>query len=473
MEKQSQQSGVVLAILSLAAFMASLDVFIVNVAFDDIGADFRGTGLSDLSWVLNAYAILYAALLVPAGRVADRWGRKGGFLLGLAVFTAASAVCASSPNIWWLVVFRGVQAVGAAMLTPASLGLVVAAAPPAHRARWVRIWAATGALAAALGPVVGGVLVEASWRWVFLVNIPVGVAAIVAAAVRVPRSRDATATRNPDFVGAALLAVAIGSLALGIVEGPSWGWAAARTDAAWVVSAAGLVVFVIASARHAAPVIDPALLRVRAFAGANVTAVLFSMPFAAALLTNILWMQRVWHYSAIRTGFAVAPGPLMVPLFAALAHRLAARIPVGLITSAGCALFGLGSAMILISVGHAPNYASELLPGWLIGGAGVGFALPNILSAATADLPASQSATGSAIVNMSRQIGTALGVSLVVAVLGAPAGYPAVHAAFQHTWAAMAAVAALAALSAPGMTPRRQVAPASANPVELAVASAH
>ena len=175
MPAHSQRHGVVLGIASLAAFMASLDVFIVNVAFNDIGRDFSGASLSELSWVLNAYAIVYAALLVPAGRMADRYGRKGGFLAGLAVFTASSAACAASAGVWWLVAFRVLQAAGAAVLTPASLGLVVASAPPERRARSVRIWAATGALAAALGPAVGGMLVEASWRWVFLVNVPVGV----------------------------------------------------------------------------------------------------------------------------------------------------------------------------------------------------------------------------------------------------------------------------------------------------------
>jgi len=456
MLNQSQRPSVVLAIASLAAFMASLDVFIVNVAFDDIAADFSGTTLAQVSWVLSAYAIVYAALLVPAGRIADRYGRKGGFLAGLAIFTAASVACAASGGVWWLVAFRILQAVGAAVLTPASLGLVVAAAPLEQRVRSVRIWAATGAVAAALGPAIGGLLVEASWRWVFLVNLPVGVAALVAAAIWVPRSKDASVTRLPDVLGAVLLAVAIGALTLGLVKGPDWGWTAGRTDAAWLVTVAGLAGFVLSSARHPAPVIAPALLRVRAFAWANVTALLFSVPFAAALLTTVLWMQEVWGYSAIETGFAVAPGPLMVPLFAAVAHRLSRRIPVGGLVSIGCLLFAVGSVVTLVRVGQHPDYAGELLPGWLIGGAGVGFALPAILSSATADLPAAQAATGSAVVNMSRQIGTALGVSLVVAVLGTPVGYAAAHTAFRHAWIALAAVAVLGALVAPAMTPRTQ-----------------
>lgn len=439
--------------------MASLDVFIVNVAFDAIGADFGGTGLTDLSWVLNAYAILFAALLVPAGRLVDRYGRKSGFLVGLVLFTGASAACAAAGSIWALVGFRALQAVGAAILTPASLGLVVASAPPGRRAAWVRIWAAVGALAAALGPAVGGMLVEASWQWVFLVNIPIGVAAVVAAILWVPDSRDTSITRNPDLVGATLLAISVGALSLAIVEGPSWGWTSGRTSAAWTVTAVTLTGFLLSSARHPAPVVAPTLMRVKAFAWSNITALLFAVPFAAALLTNILWMQKVWHFSAIETGFAVAPGPLMVPPFAILSARLTRRVPVGFIVAAGCLLCGLGSVVVAARVGATPDYAGEILPGWLIGGAGVGLALPNILSAATHDLPPSQAATGSAIVNMSRQIGTALGVSLVVAVLGAPTTYDAAHTAFQHAWWLPAAVAVAGALSAPLMTP--EPAPAS------------
>ncbi|MGC4960582.1 DHA2 family efflux MFS transporter permease subunit [Gordonia sp. DT101] len=451
--------GVVLAILSLAAFMASLDVFIVNVAFDDIGRDFGGVGLSELSWVLNAYTIIYAALLVPAGRIVDRFGRKGGFLLGLAIFTVASAACAAAQGVWWLVAFRCLQAVGAAILTPASLGLVVSTMPPHLRARSVRIWAATGALAAALGPAVGGLLVEASWRWVFLVNVPVGIAALIAGAVVLTRSRNETETELPDLLGATLLAVAIGALTLGLVEGTEWGWTDPRIVGSWVICVVALVGFVVSSARHPEPVIDPALLRVRAFSFSNITAVLFAIPFAGALLANILWLQQVWGYSAIKTGFAVSTGPLMVPIFAAVAHRLSARIPVGAIVSAGCVLFGLGGVIIALSVDATPDYATEILPGWLIGGMGVGLALPSILSSATADLPASQSATGSAVVNMSRQIGMALGVSLLVAIIGTPVGYAAAHKAFQQAWFVLGLVAVLGAVTAVGMTPPKRAAP--------------
>src|SRR5579871_5168709 len=448
--------GTVLAVLCAAAFMASLDLFVVNVAFTAIGRDFRGSSLSDLSWILNAYAIGYAALLVPLGRLADRFGRKAGFLAGLGLFTAASAACAVSPNLWFLVVCRVLQAAGAAALTPTSLGLLIASTEPEHRARAVRIWAASGAVAAAFGPVVGGLLVEASWQWVFLINVPVGLLALAAAVRWVPDSRDPAAGRLPDIAGALTLAVSIGALTLALVKGPDWGWGTTGTLAAFVVAAVGLAGFVLRILRHPAPVVEPALLRVRAFAWSNATSLLFSTAFGAGLLSVILWMQNVWHYSALRTGLAVAPGPMMVPLFAAVAQRLARRVPVGLIAMAGSLLFGLGFVIDLANIGTTPAYAADLLPGWLVGGAGVGLAMPTILSSATADLPPNRAATGSAVANMSRQIGTVLGVSMLVAVLGAPASPGAAHTVFEHGWWAIAAVAAVAAGCAVGMTPPAQ-----------------
>ncbi|MPQ99069.1 DHA2 family efflux MFS transporter permease subunit [Modestobacter sp. I12A-02628] len=451
--------GAVLAVLSLAAFMASLDLFIVNVAFDAIGRDLDGASLTSLSWVLNAYAIVYAALLVPLGRLADRWGRKAGFQLGLAVFTLASVACALAPGLWTLVAARVLQAAGAALLTPTSLALLLHAMPVERRVRAVRTWAATGALAAAAGPVVGGLLVSASWRWVFLVNLPIGVLALVVAVRVVPESRESSPGRLPDLAGAALLVAGIGLLSLALVQAPEWGWGSARV---WLVLAAALLcaaVFWWRSMRHASPVVEPALLRVRAFAWSNATALVFGVAFAGNLLVNVLWMQQVWGWSALQTGLGVAPGPLMVPVFAAVAQRLSARLSPGVTTALGCLLVAAGLLYATLALGPEVDYLADALPGWLIGGAGVGLALPTILSNATADLPPSRSATGSAVVNMSRQVGTVLGVSVLVALLGTPVGFPAVDDAYDAVRIAMLLAALLAAGTALGMTPRRTPAP--------------
>src|SRR3954453_7535815 len=217
----------VTAIVSVGVFVASLDLFIVNIAFPDIQKDFDDTSLASLSWILNAYAIVFAALLVPAGRWADRTGRKRAFLGGLALFTAASAACAAAPSVAVLVGAGAVQAGGAALMLPTSLALLLPQFPPEKRQLAVGIWAAVGGSAAAAGPLLGGVLVQGSWRLVFLFNIPVGIAALVAGTRVLAEARD-PAGGQPDTLGAALLAAGIGALALAIVKGPDWGWGSAR-----------------------------------------------------------------------------------------------------------------------------------------------------------------------------------------------------------------------------------------------------
>ena len=447
--------GRVLGILSLAAFMASLDLFIVNVAFPDIGREFGDAALSNLSWILNGYAVLYAALLIPLGRLADRYGRLNGFLAGLALFTVASAACAASQDLWSLVTFRGLQAVGAAALTPTSLGLLLAATPNDRKVRAVRIWSAVGALAAAFGPVVGGLLVQLSWRWVFIVNVPVGIAALAAARRYVPDSRDEAVHRIPDLLGAAFVAVGVGALALGLVKGEDWGWTSSYDVIAFVVAVAGLVAFWVRSSHHPLPVIEPALLRVRTFAWASATTVLFMVAFGGTLLAIVIWMQDVWHYSALRTGLSIAPGPFLVAVVTAVIQRYGSRLPLSVLAAAGCLVYGAGIVVVASSVGPHPSYVSDILPGWLLGGLGVGLALPSIVSAATVDLPPARAATGSAAVLMARQIGLTLGVAIFVAVLGFPHGYAAVHAGFHDAWWALAIATWLGAFTAIGMTPRR------------------
>ncbi|WNG42629.1 MFS transporter [Archangium violaceum] len=441
---QEVRAGAVLAVLSAASFLASLDLFIVNVAFEHMGRSFPGASLADLSWVLNGYAIAYAALLIPLGRLADRFGRKAGFLLGLGLFTAASAACAASTGLWGLVFSRVAQAVGAALLTPTSLGLLLNATPPDRRTRAVRIWAAVGSLAAAAGPVAGGLLVELSWEWVFLVNLPVGVVALLAAVRLLPDSRDSARGPLPDLLGAGLLGVAMGALSLALVKVEEWGWADARTGVSLLGSAVAGGLFWWRSGGHPAPVIEPALLRVRTFAWANLSAFVFSVAFAANLLASILWMQEVWHYSALRTGLAIAPGPLMVPLFASVGQRLSRRVEAGWLAALGCVLFAVGATLSMVGVEAVPNYLTGLLPGWMLSGVGVGLVIPTLLASATVELPPTRTATGSAVVNMSRQVGMALGVSLLVALVGASVGGER-QAAFGHVWIAVALLSLCAA----------------------------
>ena len=300
----------VLMVVVAGVFMAGLDLFIVNIAFPQIRVDFAGTSLGTLSWVLNAYTIVFAAFLVVAGRWSDTFGRKRSFLLGVALFTAASAACTAAPSIGFLVAARALQGFGAALLMPASLGLLLPEFPAERRHVAIGVWAAVGGVAAAAGPPLGGLLVQASWRWVFLVNVPVGLAALLAG-WRVLREVRHPEPGRPDFPGAGVLTVAVAALAGAIVQGGQWGWGSARIVGLLALAALLLAVLGRRIARHPAPIVEPALLAVRAFSLATVASLLFFAAFAGMLLGCVLFLTGVWHESTLTAGLMIAPGPAL------------------------------------------------------------------------------------------------------------------------------------------------------------------
>jgi EmrB/QacA subfamily drug resistance transporter len=453
-----------MVIVCAGVVLASLDLFIVNVALPDIARDLHTTSLSSLSWVLNAYAIVYAAMLVLLGRLSESHRRENGFLLGVALFTAASAACGLADDLTMLVVFRVIQAIGAALLTPTSLSLVLATTSPERRHGAVRAWTAIGGLAAALGPVVGGLLVAASWRWVFLVNVPIGIAAVLVGWRRLPRVEGHPVPR-PDALGAVLVTVGVAALTLGLVKGNDWGWGSAATVVSLVGAVIALALFALHCARHHNPLIDATLFKVRTFSGASVVALVFSVAFGAMLLSVVLWDQNVWGWSALQTGLAVAPGPLMVPLFAFLvAGRLIARFGAGPVIGAGATIFAAGVAWWALAAGLRPDYAGDMLGGMLLSGVGVGLTLPTFMATGASSLPPQSFATGSAVVNMLRQVGLAVGVAVLVAVLGSPGSPTGELAAFRHGWETIAGVSLAAALAGVVLlrAPRRATATAGA-----------
>ena len=291
----------VLIVAAVAVFMGFLDVTIVNVAFADLQRDFSDAARADLSWVLNAYNIVFAALLVPAGRLADIVGRKRMFMVGIGVFLLASVLCGIAGSVETLVAARVLQAAGGAILVPTSLALILPEFPGSQRATAIAIWTATGAIAAAIGPSLGGVLVEeGGWRWAFFVNLPIGLLALVPARRLLTEARDPDARTLPDALGSVVLVAAVGLLALGIVQGPDWGWGSTRVIAAIAAGALLLPLVVLRSARHPAPVIEPALFRIRSFAVANAGMGLFSFAFYAVILANILFLTEIWGWSCSR-----------------------------------------------------------------------------------------------------------------------------------------------------------------------------
>ena len=459
--------GQVLAIVCAGVVLASLDLFIVNVALPDISRDFGHAGLGELSWVLNGYAIVYAALLVFFGRLADRHRLGDGFLLGVAIFTAASAACAAASGVAMLVAFRLVQAAGAALLTPTSLGLVLASYPPERRGGAVRTWTAMGGLAAALGPVIGGLLVTASWRWVFLVNVPIGVAALVVGWLKLPEV-PGHPVRRPDALGAVLVTGGVGAVTFGLVQGNTWGWGSPGTVTALAASAVLLGFFVAHCLTSGNPLVAPALFLVRSFSGASLVMALFAASFGAMLLSITLWAQADWGWSALKAGLAIAPGPVMVPLCSFLiAGRLIRRFGPAAVVVLGSAVFAGGLAWWAIAIGLRPDYAGSMLGGMLLTGTGVGLTLPTLMATAAGSLPPHSFASGSAVVNMIRQIGMAVGVAVLVVVLGAP-GTPAGRLlAFHRGWW-VAAVVALAGVIPALLLLRRGSAAASRAPAAAA-----
>jgi EmrB/QacA subfamily drug resistance transporter len=424
----------VLLIVCAGVILASLDLFIANVALPQIARDLGTSDLGELSWVLSGYAIVYASLLVFFGRLADRYRRDRGFLLGVAIFTAASAACAASTSVGILIGFRLVQAAGAALLTPTSLGLVLASYEPSRRHGAVRAWTAVGGMAAGIGPVVGGLLVTASWRWVFLVNVPIGLAALVIGWRRLPRV-DGHPVERPDPLGVLLVTGGVALLTFGLVKGGDWGWSAASIIASLTAAALLLAVFTAHSLRSRRPLIHPSLFASRHFSGASAVAVFFSASFAAMLLSIMLWEQGHWGWSALRAGLALAPGPLMVPLISfSLAGSLIARYGPGVVIAGGSLAFGIGVGWWALAIGAEADYASGVLGGMLLGGIGVGLVLPTLMATASASLPPHEFATGTAVINMIRQTGMVLGIAILVAVLGsAKAGAAQLHA-FRIGW---------------------------------------
>ena len=438
----------VLIVTAVAVFMSFLDVTIVNVAFPDIEKSFPGTAQADLSWVLNAYNIVFAALLVPAGRVADLVGRRRMFFVGMLTFVGASMAAGAAPSPELLVAARLVQAAGGAILVPTSLGLLLPEFPASKRATATAAWTAAGAVAAAIGPSLGGVLVAAAgWRWVFFVNLPIALIALIPARRVLREIRDEDAAGVPDLLGSAFLVAGVGLLALGIVKGPDWGWDSARVLASFAGGADLLPVVVVRSLRHPAPVIEPALFRVRSFAVANAGMLVFSAAFYALLLANVLFLTGVWHWSILQAGVAITPAPAMAALSAPVGGLISDRFGQRVVAFPGALLFAAGCAYFASQTGVTPNYASELLPGQVLTGMGVGLSFAAWGSAAVAQLPPARFATGSAVLGCLRQVGAVLGIAVLVALLQDASPTDPI-AVFSEAWTLMAAAAVLVALIA-------------------------
>jgi EmrB/QacA subfamily drug resistance transporter len=432
--------SLITAIACAGIVLANIDLFVVNVALANIGHSLGDTSLSSLSWVINGYTIVYAALLIPAGRLADRYPHKHGFLLGAAIFTVASVACGLAVDLPMLVAFRLVQAAGGALLTPTSLSLVLAAHPVEKRAQAVRIWSATGAMGATLGPVVGGLLLEATWRAVFFVSVPVAIAAIVAGAWLLP-SAPGHLVALPDPVGVVLGVGGVGALTFGLVQGDAWGWSAAGVVGTLIGSAMGLALFVVHTLRSRNPVIDPTLFRLRNFSVGSVVLAVFSTSFGGMLLSINLWELTEWHWSGLMTGLGIVPGTLVSMVCGAfVAQWLIRRFRFAAVAALGSLTMGIGLVWWVVAASTTPDYGVGILGGVMLVGGGSGLAQATLLAAATSSLPPDAAASGSGAVNTFRQVSLAIGVAIFVAIVATPDSASARQAAFDRGWIVLAAL---------------------------------
>jgi MFS family permease len=348
-----------------------------------------------------------------------------------------------STNVETLIAFRVLQAAGAALMTPTSIGLLMAAFPADRRGGAVRTWTAIGGLAAALGPVVGGLLVTVNWRWIFLVNVPIGIVALLIGWWKLPEFPGHAAPR-PNAGDAALVTGGIGALTFAITKVNDWGFASPGIAGSAAAAIILLALFVWRCFRSPNPFVDPALFRIKPFAGAALVMAPYSAAFGAMLLSVALWEQAAWGWSALQTGLAIAPGPLLVPITSLLlAGRLIARFGAAAVVTAGVFFFVAGLVIWALLMDQQPN-VPHVIVGMIFTGVGVGLTFPTLMGVGLAGLPSSAFATGSGVINMIRQAALAVGVALFVAIIGTPATSLERLTAFHRGWWIMAAISALA-----------------------------
>ena len=416
---QMSRAYKVLSLTAIATFLVSLDTSIVVVAQRRIEEDLGHPTL--LTWVFSAYSIAYAAGLLTAGRFADVNGRKRSFLRGLFLFSLGSVLCGLAPSAGFLVAARVIQALGGAQLTPASLALVMPEFPAEKRTVAIGIWGAVGGLAAAAGPTFGGVLVDwLNWRWLFFINVPFCIFTLIVGNKILHESKDPNATKNVDLIGTALGFPGVALVTLSITQSSEWGWGDNRTMAALFGGIILLGLFVQRCRTVANPLLDLTLFKLPFVVAANISGLFFSIGFLGMWLLNTQWIQAIWDYSPAKSGLATAPGPIMAAVFAAPMGRVAVKWGHARVLMVGAVLLSFGTFMLTITMGPEPAYVTHYLPWMIITGIGVGCSMSTLSSSASAFLPPSRFAMGSALNTTARQVGSALGAALA-ASLAAPA----------------------------------------------------
>ena len=438
---------VVFAIAATGGYITTLDLSIVNVAFAEIAKTYSSASRADLSWIVTIYNIMFASLLIVGGRTADRWGRRNVFMWGAAVFGAGSVMCAVAPSLPLLIVGRGVQGLGGAFLTPATLGLLLGAFSPERRTQTVSLWGGVTALGVASGPTLGALLIsQFGWRSAFWINVPVILIVIAAGRLLLVESPRERSVGRPDYLGAVMITIALAALALGISESERWGLGDVRTIGSIGFAVALVPAFIRRQARHPEPIVDLSLFRFRSFAVANVATMLFFVAFSAFVLNNVLFLRTVWGYSVLRAGLASCLSPLTVAVVSGFAGHLATKRGFRPLLLGGPVLFATGIAGERFLLDSSPNLGLWLVLA-VFCGAGIGSTIPVLSSAAVSTLAPQRFAVGSAINSTFRQVGSVIGVAVLVAVQGRPGSPVAALASYRRGWVLVMGAALASALS--------------------------
>ena len=414
-----------LAAVSFGLFMIMLDNTVVNVALPSIQEDLGAT-LSQLQWIVTGYALTFAALMLIGGKLADAYGRRLIFVIGIVIFTLASLWCGLSDTSEMLIVARIVQGAGAALMNPATLSIISATFPPKQRGAAIGIWAGVSALALAIGPLVGGLLTEhLSWHWIFFINVPVGVIAIAASFLLITESKDET-HESLDLPGLGTSALGLFALTYGLIEANAYGWTSARIVGSFAVAVISQVAFVIIERRRRYPKLDLTLFRSGTYTGANVAMLLVALAMFGVFFFVSLYMQNVLGYSAVQAGAAFLPMTVLIILIAPIAGKASDRFGSRWLMTIGMVL--LGVQLLYFSQLSTTSDFWNLLPGFILGGFGMAMAMTPTAAAAIRAVPVHKSGVGSAVLNAMRQVGGSIGIALMGAIVAAQAsGRPGVE----------------------------------------------
>ena len=404
-----------LGAVAFGLFMIMLDNTIVNVALPAIEHSLH-MSISSLEWIVTAYALTFAALLITGGKLGDMFGRRKMFIVGLVVFTLASLACGLAPSAGFLIGARAVQGIGAALMNPATLSIITATFPPKERGQAIGIWAGVSALALAIGPLLGGLIVDnINWHWIFYVNVPVGVVGIVVSYFFIKESRDTSHEQSIDLPGLVTSGAALLALSYALIEGNNHGWTSPEILGLFVGAAVLLAAFILLELRQRLPMLDLSLFKIGSFVGANLVAMLVSLGMFGVFFYISLYVQNILGYSPTKAGAIFLPMTVLIILVAPIAGKLSDRVGSRWLMGAGMGILGV-SLLLYQRIGLHTGFWS-LLPQLLLGGLGMALTMSPMTSAAMGSVPIDKAGVGSGVLNSFRQVGGSLGIALMGAIL--------------------------------------------------------